>query len=525
MDDSSPLQDYSGYNRTATLSGTLTKHVSLVAGAAYAPILSDTCTADFASNVFKQGYERKAFSLSAVFKPLPGTGSSQILGNTGQMDGLVVTGTLIEFVVKFATADPAVCSYDMQSSKVAFAIGVYTGSKILLYVNEELVDSFTLTEEQKADTFATTTSNLSSGDQTGTQAIAVNAVSFYGYALAASSIQRQYAMATSIPDLDSISEVYDGETISLDFDFAKVVIENTWDTESEWRAGTLSNTVVMNDELVPQFNGDFSIPGYWYDSISLDALAVSTVYGVVIDWNGLGVAVDVSLDGTTWTSVTRGQKISIVTETFSTTNKVILVRASFVGGIEDDESYLGFLHLVVLSSGVGNEHNGRTVTYTAANPNTLAEPYQFDDSYSAFINTGGSITISPDSSPDATPIRTIELWVKPSAPFSTTFGLTSNAAYKNGAVSTTTLTSNRWIVYHLVVNETVTTPLVINVAGNIARMVVYPTQLSAQNVSDIYSAYFKTNALRVTDANTITVSETSTAVDIYAYDWAITGSG
>jgi hypothetical protein len=413
----------------------------------------------------------------------------------------------------------------MQTSKAAFVVGVYTGSKILLYVDKELVDSFTLTEAQKADTFATTTTNLSSGDQTGTQSIAVNAIAFYGYALDAAAIERQFVLGRAMPILDAISEVYDGETISLNFDFAKIAIDTTWDTEAEWSAGTMSNTVIMDDELVPQFDGDVSVPGFWYDAISLDALSPANIYGVVIDWDGVGAVVEVSLDGTTWETVVRGQKIDAVTESFLTTNQILVVRVSFPGSITDDESYISSLHLVVMSSGITNEFNGRTVTYTGANPNALNLPYQFDDSRSAFIDTGGSITISPDSSPDATPIRTIELWVKPSASFSTTFGLTSSAAYKNGAVSTTTLTSNRWIVYHLVVNETVTTPLVINVAGNIARMVVYPTQLTAQNVADIYAAYFKTNVQRITDANTIGVSEPASAVDIYAYDWAITGSG
>jgi hypothetical protein len=66
MDGTSPFQDYSSFNRTATLSGTLSKHVSLVNGAVYSTLLDRTNTASFDVGVFSQGQEASSFTLEAT---------------------------------------------------------------------------------------------------------------------------------------------------------------------------------------------------------------------------------------------------------------------------------------------------------------------------------------------------------------------------------------------------------------------------------------------------------------------------
>jgi hypothetical protein len=525
MDDSSPLQDYSGHSRTAVLNGTLTKTPSLVNGAAYAPLLSDASTADFSSNIFKQGNEDQAFTLAAWVRPTAISGTVQVLGNTARMDGLVINGNKIQFVIKFATGPDAVCSYELQGLGSIFAVGVYTHSKISLYINRELVDEVTITEDQKFAGFGATTNNLSSGDSTGSQSVSINGVAFYDHALTASSVIRQFFQGRNLPNANVVSNPLAGENVSLDFDYMDLGARLVWDTTEEWNTGYLIGITTLNDELVPQFVSDTSVAGQWSTSVSLDALESSTVYGVVVDWTGVGVTIETSLDGTTWTAATRGQKISNISEGTTSAGKVLQIRATFPGSILNDESYLSRLSVVVLNTGQSSYRNGRTVTYHLSNPNESTVPYEFNDVHSAFIASGGSITISADASADNTPIKTVEVWVKPSSNYSGSFGLANSAVYQNGQPGTTTLTAGQWVIYHVVLSSFITGGITIDIPGNVGRVVTYPTTLTAQNISDLYSSYFRSNPVRVGDSSTITITEPTTAADIYAYDWAITGAG
>lgn len=525
MDDASPLQDYSGYSRTGVINGTPDKYIGLVKGAAYAPILTNTITGEYSSNVFKQGSEREPFTLAAVFRVINGTGETQVLGNSGQMDGITVAGNTVNFVTKYTTAPEARCSYTLDHAQTIDVKAIHTESKNSLYVNGVLVDEVTLTEAQQADTFASTSTNLMSGSSSGTQTIAVNAVAYYAYALSGLSIARQRRSSLNIALPDTISKAFGGTTAPLTTDQIPVFLTQTWNDKEDWNFGSLSNVAVVDNLLVPQFSGDTSIPGYWYDSIALDAADSASIYGVVLDWEGYGVTIEVSLTGTSWTPATKGNKLSIIAPGYNPTDKVLLVRAFFPGGVVNDEAYLSSLRAVGMLSDTTNKVFGRTVTFSSATPNNEAQPLELREDWGARVDAGGSLTISPDATTSPLPIRTIELWVKPTITAAVTMGTTGTTNYQNGVASSTTLTENRWVVYHRVLTSDLTGSLTIDVPGQVGRVVLYPTALSAQEVADIYGAYTGTNSKRVTDSSAIGITESPEAAEIYAFDWSITGAG
>lgn len=72
-DDSSPLQDYSGYSLSATLTGTEKKGLPLSCDATYSQVLDRSTTATFASPVYVAGKEKQPFSLAATISPAPKT--------------------------------------------------------------------------------------------------------------------------------------------------------------------------------------------------------------------------------------------------------------------------------------------------------------------------------------------------------------------------------------------------------------------------------------------------------------------
>lgn len=526
MDDTTPLQDYSGYNRVATTSGTPDKHVSLVKGATYAPVLTSATTAQFAANVFNQSSESSPFTLFAAVKVVAGTGEQQVLGNSGQMDGITVNGRIVSFVTKYSTAPEARCTYELPYSQSTRIWATHTELKNSLYVNGILVDEVSLTEEQRNDTYSSTSTNLFSGTTSGTQTIAVNTVAYYSYALSGQAIFRQNLSALSVADVDSVSRAYGGTTVSLYKDTASLFLDQKWNTEEDWNLGQTSNVGLVNGSLVPQFNGDTSVPGFWYDSVAIASTTSIAIYGVAVDWEGQGVTIQVSLDSTTWETVVRGQKISLIAPGFDPTGKVLRVRASFVGGIVGDESHLSSLNVFALVSSTSEPNNGRTVSLSGATPGNQYHPLDFHDNWGVYVAPGGSVTISADTSADAQVVRTVEIWYKPVTGVMTrNFSTSGGAAYTNGVGGFTDPTVGKWSIAHFVLGADKSDAVVLGENNIIGRVVFYPTALSTAQVTSIYGAYTGTNYYRALDSSVIATTESATAADIYAYDWSITGAG
>lgn len=526
-DDSSPLQDYSPFNRTATITGgTPSQSAALCKGCSYAPVFTSTITAAFDSGgIFTTGFENKAFTLAGWFRTVASdSNEQQLLGNSGQMDGLTIKGTVVSFVTKFAGTGECRASYDLQVPQAFSAYGVHTDTKNSLYINGVLVAETIITQEQAADSFVTTSSNFICGTTSGTAKIAVNNIAYYPVALTGDVVQEQHNAGRDLPQPEDIVLMNLGDYIPLDLSNNDLVLDQWIQTKEEWDTGLHDNTAVVDDKLVPTQDADgISVASTWYKSVSLEAANSATVYGLMLDWDGTGATVSVSLDGTTWEAMTRGLLSSTTVPSGTTTaGKVLQIKVEFAGGTLDDTSSLDNLNIVLLKNATSMQVSARTVTYSNAIPEREYLFTQYHENYGVEVNSGGTVVISADTL-DSTPTRTIELLIKRNGS-NPTVSLTGTN-YINGAAGSATLPDGQWVLWHIVLGADSSSAITINGPCQVGYVGVYDYALSAGQVAGIYADYVGTDAPRFDDASVINMSEPTTAAVIYQHDWSISASG
>lgn len=529
MDDTTPLQDYSGYNATATTTGTVTTHASTVANAAYASAFTNTVTASYASPIFRAGKEDIPFTISAWVRVIStdGTyGSQQVLGHSGQMDGLLINGTVASFVVKFSDGSNVTASYDMQIPQRAALYGTYNREKITLWVNGQAVSQTELSTAQKALAF-NVDADLVTGASTSTQKIAVNAVAIYSHALNSDAIAVQYEFGTRQADIGAAASGFDGIRVPLSVNEADLFLNEVFESNEDWLQGQLTNVTVENNNLSPGVANDLSVAGNWIAALPLDALGYTSVFGVNMWWDGVGAIVEASLDGTTWVAVTRGVNISNIASGFNPTGQTLLIRVSFAGGVVDDQSYLDNLVVYGFRTGAASVVDNRTVTISGAGYfQRDVKPADLRDDWGTLL-TGGTLTIGADTGTNPITPKTVEVWIKntnTTAPTLSTNLTTGSTQYVNGAAGSTSL-RGEWVVRHFVNSAGITGA--VTVAGNaeIGHVVFYDTALTATQIKAIYDSYVGVRSTRFDDASSITATEVATATNIYAHDWSITGAG
>lgn len=528
MDDTTPLQDYSAYSRTATITGgTPTQCAGLMKGAAWAPVFTTTITAAFDSaGIFSRNAENLSFTLGGWFRAVASDANEQqLLGNSGQMDGLTIKGTVVSFVTKFTSTGEARCSFDLQIPQAFSAYGVHTDTKNILYVNGVVVAETVITQAQAADTYASTSANFICGTTSGTAKVAVNGIAYYPYALSPEAIARQHATGRSAPEPQDVVLTNFGDYLPLDLSNNYRFIDQVIDTEEEWNYGVFDNTDVVSDQLVPtQDATGTSVASRWYYSVDLAATAnVTTVYGFQLDWDGVGATVAVSLDGTTWENVTRGVNCTTIPSGTTTAGKVLQVRVTFPGGILNDTSYVKSLNLIGIRQAASIVTSGRTITPTGASPEREYNFLQYHENDGIWIPSGATVLISADAL-GASVTRTIELLIKRTGGTNPTLSLTGTN-YINGAAGSATLVDGQWVLWHVVLAADSSAALTITGPAQVSYVGVYDYALTAGQVAAIYADYVGTDAPRIADASVINVSESASAANIYAHDWAISASG
>ena len=525
MDDTSPLQDYSQYNRTATYTGTPNRHPALVHGATYAPVLKTGAVATFEAPVFLQGRESDTFGLMATVAQTTNgaSGPIQILGHTGQYDGLVIDGTKVSFSTKYLTTGEAKCTYDLQSLRAANVFGLHTRSKNMLYVNGVLVAEVNISNTQQADSYIATDGNLYSGQTATSSGIAINAVAYFNRSLTDDEVLAMHNEARRITSSNDVPPMFRGERMAMSREASDIFAHQEWNTSADWYAAQLSGTAVRNGQLVPQFSSGVSLPSKWYDTFVMTGAGTTSIYGVSLDWQGEGASVDVSLDGITWTAAAKGVNVSIIPPGFDPTNKELLIRISFPGGITNDTSYVANLTAIGVRTAVSPTWSGRTLTFSGAFQQKAKEAIEFDYNWGAKVNTGGTITISPDTNSQGVAPRSLELWIR-ADDASAAVNITGTY-YQDGVSATATLPVGEWTLFHIVPSATITGNIIISGAAQVGQVSVYSTALSASDVAEISAAYTSANVLKVGDNSPIVVSESASAAQIYAHNWSILSSG
>lgn len=522
LDGSTPFVDYSGYDRSGTMSGTPVEGLALTSDATYSQMFDSTHTATFATPVYLQDKESDPFTLAITLLPIlrSTTGPQQVLSRQDVSsdelyDGFALDGTVLSFGTQYTSTGSAICSYDFQFRRKMNVVGVHTQKRNMLYVDGELVADVEITEEQQADTYLAGSSNFYSGATASTQAIRLNNVAIYNTALSEKQIKAIYK-SHERKSARPVPPQFEGEIVPT-INVREPLKNFTFETDDEWELGMTTLTVIENDQVIPEMRDELTVDSKWDTSIDLyDGGTATALNEITLNWVGENVTVETSVNGgTTWVEATRGLRISNVPVGFGTTNKVLLVRARFAAGLTT--AYLSFLQVRVYVGNTAEPLNGRAVTYTGQSMRYELDPELRREDYGVNIDSG-SIVIGAD--PNDAVARTIEVWLKPTSSSSFVFtSIGDTYTGYSGGDSGITQREGEWQIYHFVLDGDHTGSITISGNGVIGQIAIYATALDATEISNIVDNY--TGVIKSTTTDSfITITEPAAPTEIYAYDWS-----
>lgn len=524
MDDTTPLQDYSGYLRSGAITGTTVRHPSITTGAVYSQVFGNTVTGSVPAAFIKQTQTNQSFSLEAFIIPLSDTlPITGVLSHAGEQDGITIEGNVISFSTKYASSGVAKVSFTLFNNKRCHVVGVHTASKNSLYIDGVLVSETEISEAQMLDTYSSAATDFVIGEGATANAVAIGAVAVYAHALTAESVQRHYERGTTTHSGKDVSTMQSGILIPVDNSNADTFIRQTWNSAETWNTGNLLGVSVYGGVLIPQVVNDLTVSGSWIGSVVLES-DTGPVYGVSFDWQGVGITVDVSLNGTAWTPATRGRKISIISENSTPTSNVVQVRVTFPAGAPTGAVYLKSLTAVGFDTSTLPAVAGRTVTLTGATPQKPFDPAELEDGSGTRIEPGGLLTINAPSTTSPVNPRTVEVWIKTVSATQPTFSF-SGTNYRDGVASSAAFILGKWTLVHVTNAAAITGAITITGECQVGQVVIYDRQLTATEISNISSVYAGTTSLRVDDGTLIDVTQVADAATIYAYDWSILAAG
>lgn len=529
LDDTVPFQEFSGFAVTGGSkagSAAPTTSVPLVAGAAFSSVFKSTSVGQFVQNVFKVGLENRPFVLEAWVLPVPktSTGDQQILSHGTIFDGLSINGKVIRFGTSYLTSGNSFCDYDLIEYKLAHVVGVHTADQNQLWVNGELVSSVDITDAQKADTYVAAADGfLNSGYTTSTQELAMNGVAFYA-SLSGDQISQNYAAGLDTIGQDRVAPQYGGLMFDLAAADGAMYLQESWVNSADFSEGVKNNVEFAPDQINPSYVAGISVAGSWTVGVPLDAMGDTSIFGVMVQWTGIGVTVQTSLDGTTWAAATNGALIPAITSGYNPTGKDLQIRVNFAGGLAADPAFLESLSVIGFRNNTIASPAARTVTISgSAVPRGDYEPTLYRDDNGVNLH-GGTLTIGTDTTVDPEIARTVELWIKPLSGTPTIGGGTFTK-YRNG-VADATLPIGEWSLVHYVASADMAGTITVAGDAIVGQAALYPTALSAAEVSALFKSYTGSYFVRFTETqNVLGVSESATPTAIYAHDWAIDGAG
>lgn len=543
-------------NRAVTLTGTQLFSNSIVSGNAKSLLAKNTNILNFATTIFTRGIETQPFALECWVLPTAFTGTISIMSHTGAYDGLYFDGDKIHFKVEFETLGSLDISFAVADFPDAMHIVANYGvNSIQLYVNGERAASADLTDAQIADGFKTrANTNLFIGESaTATQAIVIDGIAVYARTLSDSEIYKHFTMGRRVIAAQDVSGAFGG--YGWYGNRRDIFSYKEW-SGKDWYNAIYTNVEFEAEGLKPAEDPatQLSKAGTWTGVYEAGA-SPTNLYGVKVDWDADGsYVVQASLDGgTTWTASLVNNRIITGTYNWVVTDKIVLIRVTFTGGITADPAVIRRLRVTGYSTNkvYGND-NSRYITLSdglSSTANDANEP--IENNYGAGIEIyGGVANIQADATADIRNTAAIEFWFKWNGPPASGYVFDARpggdnsylwvngtnqlsfagqtAVYVNGAAVTSgSFVPITGVWYHIVFvfdaphNFYITLPA--TGAKNYDIINIYPTAPTAAQVLTMYKAYggYPEATLVAEDIN---VQEAATPFNTYAYDWTLTGS-
>lgn len=536
LDDDSHLSyfDNTGFGAVAkTDNGSeVIKGLPVVAYAKHSMIHNVNYISRFEIELFRKGEEDRPFVLEAWVYPFVSSGEAtpgeiEILSHIGSGDGLTVEGTVVKFSTKYENYGVAECTYDLQTQRAAHIVGIHNREQNQLWVDGELKSYVDITDEQRGDTYIDTYDDFlycGNSEINEYSSLAVNGIAFY-HGITGEQIKQNYLMGRDVLSQSMVIPQYDGVTFSMAGVSGSIFIDKNWTGISDFNAGLKDNVEYSSERIEPTYIEGISVPGSWTVGVPLDLAFDASIYGVSVEWRGQDVTIDAMIGEETQYNVPSGTMIDIIPDGMDPTGIVLSLRVNFNGGLEEDPAYLDFLRIVGFRDKTFQNNASRDITVTT--PAVLRqdyEPFLYRDDNGVYLN-GATLVIGEDTSEDPPASKTLELWIR-SISGSPSISLTgaTNITYYYNAGLTDDYIPGAWNLIHITSDTDITE---IEIEGDciVGQATLYPSTLSADDVSFIYESYTGRSVIGISDSATITVSEPDSPVSLYDHDWAITSAG
>jgi hypothetical protein len=289
----------------------------------------------------------------------------------------------------------------------------------------------------------------------------------------------------------------------------------------DWQRGLFDRTVVEFGQLVPEKRDDISVAGTWTTIVPLPQ-TLSNIFGVTVGWQGQGCVVDASLDGITWATVSKGNRISLIPAGFNPVDKYLTVRVTFSGSILYDESFIDDLTITTYGSNTLPPVDGRIVTLTNAAVENSEDIMDYDQNWGAELNNG-TVTISATAT-GSFPVRTIEIWAKKAGSGAFADNLTPTNSYTNGG-TLQAYQVDEWQLRTYTFNTGQTGAISFTGTGQIGCVVIYPNQFTAADVLQSYRSYVGRPVTQLAVQGNLVIVDQDALVEEYEFDWADGGGG
>lgn len=553
----SPFANLMGDSNAATTANPALSELSMVTGPGKSLKMAASTSISFPfTNRFTKASTGMSFSIGGWFG-MDGPGYFLMLSHASSTDGLYFTGDAIRFAVDGDDGSRVEASWPTPDlTKNYQAIGTYDASKISLYIDGLLVaetnipDGFVLKDQANTRLYfalpASRTARL-------------EAPAFYYHALSPARIRAQYLAGRGELTALEAAGAYGG-TVWKFSDEGRDIISST---QIDWATAGQAVDSLTSDVLTPVYDeDDLSVAGTFTFAVPIaDLDAVTTIQGIKLEWNGDGTfTVQYSLnDGATWATATNG---SILASTIDLSSLVTpLVKITFTAGNVPGLDVVRDMRVTSYSTNVAYAVNGRERTITlVGSPSTSTlwrEPIDNDSaSGTEFINSGYGI-MNESTETDKTNIGTIEIWASFNNPAPGWYILDSRAVTPSNAsyiwdsgsntlsfsgfsalyINGVARTSGTFVpvpnqLYHIVGvystphNAKISfSPAKLGQVNSILSITTYEAQLTASQVASLFNSYFGPPVLSVSEAATLSVTETAPAAKAYVHDWSITGAG
>ena len=451
-----------------TTTGTTVLNTSVVAGGTATRIVGTSI--QYPSAITIASSTQLPFSME-VWARVGTTGPQRFLVGDTDTSWLYYENGLIKFTVPFGSSSITL-SAPTTIEKYSHVVGTYSKESVDLFVDGRLVASETPTAEQIKSGFSV----AQSGVLRSLAGSAVQAVAVYPSVLSAVEVLSHNIVGKDVGYQPTAFNGMGGLFIDTSVTPTDTVINFSAATTG-WLGRKDGCHVETNFLEADQDINGVKIAGSY--EFVMPFIGGETISIVQIMYEGYGVVVTYSTDGSTWTPIDNFGAVPGLGPEIDDTD-LLIFRVVFPAGTD---ARLYNFHVLCFKPRRVESQVGLTLT----DPVTHGLDYNSNQiRKSGLILNGGSITIGTTEEPIPFTVKTVQAMVY----FDTTVGLATNfpttGVFINGSSSLPSDLNGKWQMLHWTDSGGSPGPIGISFSGQIANIVIYDRVLTTDEIANTF---------------------------------------